>query len=97
MNCEELSFRRNLNPFLPTWSQYEGMMEPLLAKCHQFMSSYEPPFFTNDDSVYARRKEEARLNLLLRELKFYRLSCESKQSNRQEVQEHLAKCRIAYS
>ena len=72
MNCEELSFRRDLNPFLPTWSQYEGMMEPLLAKCHQFMSSYEPPFFTNDDSVYARRKEEARLNLLLRELKFYR-------------------------
>ena len=97
MNCEELSFRRDLNPFLRTWSQYEGMMEPLLAKCHQFMSSYEPPFFTNDDSVYARRKEEARLNLLLRELKFYRLSCESKQSNRQEVQEHLAKCRIAYS
>ena len=97
MNCEELSFRRDLNPFFRTWSQYEGMLEPLLAKCHQFMGSYEPPFVTNNDSAHARRKEEARLNLLLRELKFYRLSCESKKSNRQKVLEHLAKCRIAYN
>ena len=97
MNCEELSFRRDLNPFFRTWSQYEGMLEPLLAKCHQFMSRYEPPFVTNNDSAHARRKEEARLNLLLRELKFYRLSFESKKSNRQKVQEHLAKCRIAHS
>ena len=97
MNCEELLCKRDLNPFCRTWNQYESMLELLLAKCQQFMSSYEPPFVVNEDVAHARRQEEARLNLLLRELKFYRLSCESKKSNRQKVQEHLAKCRIAHS
>ena len=94
--CEELSFRRNAVLFSQAWNEYEKKLKLLLAECHRFMADYQPPFAADDGSDYARLKEEARLNLKLKESVFYRLDCEICRSTRQCIQENLQECRSAF-
>ena len=94
--CEELTFRRNAVLFSQAWHEYEKKLELLLTECHRFMNDYQPPFAADDETNYARLKEEARLNLKLKESVFYRLDCEIGRSNRQCIQENLHKWRRAF-
>ena len=94
--CEYLSLRRNRIPFSRAWHQYRSMLPPLLARCSEFMKSYQPPFAIDDQSICAQQKEDARLNLLLKEFNFHRLDCESRQVDRGFLQEKLQLCREAF-
>ena len=97
--CEELSFKRDSILFSQAWCQHETMLESLLAKCNQFMGHYQPAFiaFTaTNQSTSAQCKEQARLNLLLRESAFHRLSCEIHKTPRQQIREKLQTYCIAH-
>ena len=94
--CEELKCRRNSVLFSQAWYEYEKKLELLLAECHRFMADYQPPFAIEDESNYAQIKEDARLNLKLRESVFYRLDCEIRRSTRQCILENLHICRRAF-
>ena len=94
--CEELMCRRNLVPFFEAWYGYEKKLVLLLAECNRFMADYQPPFAISDDSDYAQLKEDARLNLKLRESVFYRLDCEVCRSSRECIQDNLQLCRRTF-
>ena len=94
--CEELLFRRDYNLFSRTWRQHQHMLDSLLARCNEFMGRYEPPFIVDDEADRDRRMNEARLNLLLRECKFNRLSCEGMHPDRQKIRDNLQKCCTAF-
>ena len=94
--CEELLFRRDYNLFSTTWRQHQPMLDSLLARCVEFMGRYDPPFIVDVVADHDRRKEEARLNLLLRECKFNRLSCEGMHPDRQKIRDNLQKCCTAF-
>ena len=94
--CEELTFRRNSALFSQAWNEYEKKLKLLMAECHRFMNDYQPPFAADDEANYARLKEEARLNLKLKESVFYRLDCEICRSSRQRIQENLQVCGRAF-
>ena len=97
VKCEDLLYERDHNLFSQAWGQYENTVELHLAKCNQFMESYQPPFADFSQSLHDRNKEWARLELLLRESKFHRLGCEIRKSTRQEIQEKLEACREAFT
>ena len=86
--CEELLLKRDKVLFSHTWCQHEAMMESQLAKCNQFMGHYQPAF-VGSQPASAECKEEARLNLLLKESAFHRLSCESHKMPRQQILDKL--------
>ena len=94
--CEERLFRRDYNLFSTTWRQHQHMLDSLLTRCNEFMGRYEPPFIVDDRADHDRRKEEARLNLLLRECKFHRLSCEGMHPDRQKIRDNLQQCFTAF-
>ena len=94
--CEELMLRRNAVLPSQAWHEYEKKLELLLAECNRFMADYRPPFFTDDDSNYARLEKEARLNLKIKESVFNRLSCEICRSTRQCIQENLLEYHTAF-
>ena len=94
--CEELTLRRNPVRSSQAWYEYEKKLESLLAECNRFMADYQPPYVADDQSEYARLKEDARLNLKLKESVFYRLHCEISRSSRQCIQENLQECRRAF-
>ena len=94
--CEELTYKRNTVLFSRVWYEYEKKLELRLAECHRFMADYQPPFAADDDSNYARLKEEARLNLKLKESVFSRLNCEVCRMTRQCIQENLQEYRRAF-
>ena len=94
--CEELMYRRNPVPFFEAWYEYEKKLVLLLAECNRFMVDYQPPFAVEDESNYAQLKEDARLNLKLRESVFYRLDCEVCRSSRECIQDNLLFCRRAF-
>ena len=92
--CEVLLHARNSNQFPQAWRQYENMLQSLLADCNRFMD--KPPTL----AIQLRDKwlqEGARLELLLREFKFNRLSCEIRRNSREWIQEKLEMCRIAFT
>ena len=93
--CEDLMCRRNATVFCQAWYEYEKKLELLLAECNRFMADYHPPF-ADEGSDYAQLKEDARLNLKLKESIFYRLDCEIGRSSRQCIQENLQECREAF-
>ena len=87
--CEELSLKRDSVLLSHCWCQHETMLKSLLAKCNQFMGHYQPAFRVANQSDSAQRKEEARLNLLLKESAFHRLSCAIHKTPRQQIREKL--------
>ena len=87
--CEELLLKRDSALFSHAWCQHEAMLESLLAKCNQFMDHYRPAFTVASQSVSARHEKEARLNLLLKESAFHRLSCEIHRTPRQQIREKM--------
>ena len=93
---EDMSFERDCNNFPQAWSQQESTLSSLLAKCHQFMDHYQPISTDVSQSLYARRKEHARMDLSLRESVFYRLSCEICKTNRQRIEVNLQRCRTLF-
>lgn len=97
MKCEELLLKRDSALFSHAWRQHESMLELQLARCNQFMKDFRPAFTVDDQSVWLRRKEEARLNLLLRESTFYRLDCEVQRTPRHRIQENLQICHNAFT
>ena len=94
--CESLLPRRNIVPFFKAWHQYKSMLPPLLTRCSEYMKSYQPPFDVDDQSIFAQHKENARLDLLLREFNYHRLDCESRKVDRGFIQEKLRLCREAF-
>ena len=94
--CEELTLRRNPARFSQAWCEYEKKLELLLAECNRFMADYQPWCAADEESDYARLKEDARLNLKLKESVFYRLDFETGRSTRQCIQENLLECRRAF-
>ena len=94
--CEELMNKRNVVPCSQAWYEHKKKLELLLAECNCFMADYRPPFNTDNESDYARLKEDARLNLKLRESVFYRLDCEICRETRQRIQDNLQECRRAF-
>ena len=95
--CEDLMYKRNAVPFFQAWYEYERELELLLAECNGFMADYQPPFsIIDEESDYAQLKEDARLNLKLRESVFHRLDCEVCRSTRQCIQDNLQVCRRAF-
>ena len=95
--CEELGYKRNGILFSRAWCQYEKTLELLLDDCKQFMGDYRPPFAAGDESSYARLKEGARLDLMIRESAFYRLDCVMRKSTRQCIQHNLQICHRAFT
>ena len=93
--CEELTLRRNPVRFSQAWHEHEKKLELLLAECNCFMTDYQPPNAA-DESDYTQLKEDARLNLKLKESVFYRLDCGICRSSRQCIQENLQVCRRAF-
>ena len=96
MKCEDLSLRRDIVLSCQVWEQYKSKLESLLVRCDQFMGNYQSAFIV-DDSVHARRKEEVRLNLMLRKSAFYRLDCVIRKSSRQRIQDNLQMCCKAFA
>ena len=96
VKCEELMYRRNPVLFFEAWYEYEKKLALLLAECNGFMADYHPPFSIDEESNYAQTKENARLNLKLRESAFYRLDCEFCRSSRQCIEDNLQMCRRAF-
>ena len=94
--CEDLMCKRNATLFSQAWYEYEKKLELLLAECNRFMDDYQPSFIADEESEYDRLKEDARLNLKLKESRFYRLDCEIGRSSRQCIQENLRECRRAF-
>ena len=94
--CEELSLKRDSVLFSHAWRQHEAMLESHLAKCNQFMGHYQPAFIVTNQSDSAQLEEEARLNLLLRESAFHRLSCEIHKTPRQWIRQKLQTYFIAH-
>ena len=94
--CEELSLRRNAVLLSQAWNEYEKKLELLFAECHRFMNDYQPPFAADNESNSARLKEQARLNLKLKESVYYRLDCEMRRSGRQCIQENLQECLMVF-
>ena len=97
VKCEELLLKRDSALFADAWRYHENMLEWLLARCNQFMKDYRPPFSVGDQSGFLQRKEQARLDLLLRESAFYRLDCEVRRTPRQRIQENLQICHDAFT
>ena len=87
--CEELLLKRDSALFSHAWCQHEDMLELLLTRCNQFMDHYRPAFTVASQSASGRNKEDARLNLLLKESAFHRLSCESHRTPQQQIREKL--------
>ena len=85
--CEDQLLRRDSTPASQTWSQHENRLESLLGECRQSVRNCQPN--VDEQSVCAQGKENARLNLLLRESIFHRLGCEIRRSPRQKIQENL--------
>ena len=96
MKCEELSLKRNSTLFPRAWHQYQNMLESLLAECNRFMANYPPPLADDDKSLYTQRKEDARMNLRLRESAFFRLDCQSRRTTQQRIQHNLLISRKAF-
>ena len=90
--CEDLTCKRNAALFSQAWYEYQKKLELLLVRCNRFMAVYQPPFAADEESDYARFKEDARLNLKLKESRFYRLECEIGRSSRQCIQKNLQQC-----
>ena len=97
IKCDDLLLKRDCSLFPQAWHQYENMLESLLAKCNQFMASYQTPFAVYNQSVSDQRKEGARLDLLLRESIYHRLLCVSTGATRQRIQENLQVYRNAFT
>ena len=93
MKCEDLLHKRNKALPQNVWSQYENMLKSNLAMCREFLDRYEPPFPTDDQLFHARQKQNARLDLLLKESAFDRLGCAIHQAARQQIQQYLHKYR----
>ena len=87
--CEEFLLKRDNVLFSHAWFQHETMLESLLAKCNQFMGHYQTAFRAANQRASAQRKEEVRLQLLLKESAFHRLSCVIHKTPRQQIQEKL--------
>ena len=87
--CEELLLKRDSALFSHAWCQHEAMLESLLTRCNQFMDHYRPAFTVASQSASGRNKEDARLNLLLKESAFHRLSCEIHSTPQQQIREKL--------
>ena len=96
MKCEELSRKRDVVMSCQVWKQYKSKLESLLLKCDQFMSDSQSPFVVGD-SIPTERKEEVRLNLMLRKSAFYRLDCDLRKMSRQQIQDNLQKCQNAFT
>ena len=95
MKCECLLDARNCTAFSQAWHQHEDTMKSNLAECNQFVSDCQPGCATESTTKWNRQR--AWLELSLRESKFNRLSCESCRMTRQQIQEHLAIYRDAYT
>ena len=93
--CEELMHKRNSVLSAQAWHEYAKKLELQLAECNRFMADYQPPFAAGNES-YPQLKEDARLNLKLKESVFSRLDCEICRSSRQCIQENLQECRIVF-
>ena len=87
--CEELLLKRDSALFSHAWCQHEAMLESLLTRCNQFMDHYRPAFTVASHSASGRNREDARLNLLLKESAFHRLSCEIHRTPQQQIREKL--------
>ena len=85
--CEDQLLRRDSTLASQTWCQHEQRLESLLGECRQSTRNCQPN--ADKQSVCAQGKENARLNLLLRESIFHRLGCEIRKSPRQQIQENL--------
>ena len=94
--CEDLALVRDCNRFSQAWSQHESTLNSLLVECNQFMGHYQPITPDVSRSLYAQRKQHARMDLTLRESAFYRLRCEIGKTNRQQLEENLQRCRTLY-
>ena len=94
--CGGLLLRRNSVEFSRVWHQYKSMLPPLLTECGEYMKSYQPPFDVDDQSICARHKESARLDLWLWESNYHRLDCESRKVDRGFIQEKLQLFREAF-
>ena len=97
MKCEELLLKRDGALFSHAWRQHESMLKLLLARCNRFMKDFQPVFTVDNQSDFLQRKEEARLNLLLRESAFYRLDCAVRRTSRHRIQENLRICHDAFT
>ena len=93
--CEDLLIVRNSRLFSQAWHQYEDNLKSNLAKCNQFVRDYQPDRAT--ESQIKLDRQWGRMELSLRESKFNRLSCESYNMTRQEIQENLAIYHDAYT
>ena len=96
VQCEHLLLKRNGVLFSRAWHQHRSMLPALLTRCGEYMKSYQPPFATDDQSICARNKKDARLDLLLWESNYHRLDCESRKVDRGFIQEKLRLCREAF-
>ena len=96
VKCEHLLLKRNGVLFSRAWHQHRSMLPALLTRCGEYMKSYQPPFATDDQSICARNKEDARLDLFLWESNYHRLDCESRKVDRGFIQEKLRLCREAF-
>ena len=96
MKCEEQSLKRDVVMSFQVWKQYKSKMESLLLKCDQFMGDSQSPFFVSD-LVPTERKEEVRLNLMLRKSAFDRLDCYFGKLSRQQLQDNLQKYQNAFT
>ena len=96
VQCEHLLLKRNGVLFSRAWHQHRSMLSALLTRCGEYMKSYQPPFATDDQSICARNKKDARLDLLLWESNYHRLDCESRKVDRGFIQEKLRLCREAF-
>ena len=85
--CEDQLLRRDSTLASQTWCQHEHRLESLLGECRQSMRNCRST--VDKQSVCAQGKENARLNLLLRESIFHRLGCEIRRSPRQQIQKNL--------
>ena len=94
--CEHMSLKRNSVAFSRAWHQHRSMLPPLLTRCSEFIKSYQPPFAIDDKSICARQKEDARLDLSLREFNYHRLDCESRKADRGFILEKLQLCREVF-
>ena len=94
--CDDLSLVRDCKLFSQAWSQHESTLNSLLAECNQFMGHYQPISADVSQSLYAQRKQHARMDLTLRESAFYLLRCEIAKTNRQRIEENLQRCRTLY-
>ena len=96
MKCEEQSLKRDVVMSFQLWKQYKSKLESLLLKCDQFMGDSQSPFVVSD-SVPAERKEEVRLNLMLRKSAFSRLDCFFGKLSWQQIQDNLHKYQNAFT